>query len=512
MTALVGRYEAAFTRRVRAPIARTKLAVLAVLAAAFVIQIPLVLNADLGWLLTVCEKMLAGGKLGVDVLELNPPLSVLMYMPAAYLGSVLPVPAHVFVVAMVLLLAWYSARLTLDALSPLIADAEARARANLIIVIVLALVPGATFGQREHIAVLGLVPFVALAASLAMSGYPRPLNLKILVGLCAGFAMCIKPHFALAAALPMLWAAYQQRSMRPLFGIACWTAGALVVLYYSAALIAYPAYFSVYPRWAALVYIPLRPPLSFFFGTDALCGLAGVSWMLHITCGRNGAKWASSAPWLLAALGGFLSYVIQGKGFAYLRLPAATFGLLAPLLTRAFLAGSLPRADQRKLLLAALAPVLWLVPASNSFVALQDPIRVAAPAHPKLLMVSDNVGLGEPLVRKLDGEWASAAGSQLLSGGALLQLERGGLSTADRKLAEQIIAMERTRLRQDLQRRQPDVLMIDSKRFGWPYDWEAWARTDPAIAHELDSNYRLLTRKQGVAIWVRRNPDIAPLS
>ncbi len=77
----------------------------AVLALAFAIQVPLVLNPDLGWLLTVCEKMLAGGKLGVDVIELNPPLSVLMYMPAAWLGSLTPVPAHVFVIAMGLLLA-----------------------------------------------------------------------------------------------------------------------------------------------------------------------------------------------------------------------------------------------------------------------------------------------------------------------------------------------------------------------------------------------------------------------
>lgn len=505
MTALVRRHETMFVKRSVASVAWREAAIL---AAAFVIQIPLVLNSDLGWLLTVCEKMLAGARLGVDVIELNPPLSVLMYMPAAYLGSVLPLPAHVFVIAMMLALAWYSTQVTLSALGPLIADAHTRRRASLIILTALTLFPGATFGQREHVAVLGLVPFVALTGSLAIGGsHAQSLGLKTLVGLCAGFAMCIKPHFALPALLSLLWAAYRRRSLRPLFGLACWVAGAVVVLYYGAALLAYPDYFSVYPRWAALTYLPVRKPLRFLlFGPDVLCAFGGLLCMLYLTCGRDRAKWSLAAPWLLAALGGFLSYVIQGKGFGYMRLPAATFGLLGPLLTPPFLTGRLPQAQQRKVLLAALALVIWLVPSPNSFIELQKPIRDAAPPHPKMLMVSDNVGLGEPLVRKLDGEWASAAGSQLMSAGALMQLERGQLSDSDKTLAEDIIAMERTRLRQDLQHRKPDVLLIDSKRFGWPYDWNAWARADPAIAHELDNQYRLVARKQGVAIWVRRSP------
>lgn len=505
MTALVRPYEAAFARRVSAPIAWTELAVM---AAAFVLQVPLVLNADLGWLLTVCEKMLAGGKLGVDVIELNPPLSVLMYMPAAYLGSVLPVPAHVFVIAMVLLLAWWSTRLTLDALGPLIADAEARRRARLILLTVLALVPGATFGQREHFAVLGLVPFVALAASGAMQAGPRALALKLLVGFGAGFAMCIKPHFALPASLPLLWAAYQRRSLRPLLGVECWTAAAVVVLYFGAAFLAYPEYFSVYPRWAALTYLPLRVPMRFLFASSELYCAIALAWMLHATCGRDPAKWSGTVPWLLAMVGGLASYVIQGKGYAYMRLPAASFGLLAVLLNPAFLRApswaSEHRARNGMIAVAALAMVFWLIPGPNSFIALQEPIRAAAPSHPSMLTVGANVGLSEPLVRKLDGKWVSAAGSQLLSGGAISQLQTGRLGPEDKLLADQIIAMERTRLRNDLQVRRPDVLLIDIELQGQYYDWEAWARTDPAISRELDRHYRFLTRKQGVAIWLRR--------
>jgi hypothetical protein len=483
----------------------------AIMLVAFAIQVPLVLNADLGWLLTVCEKMLAGGRLGVDIIELNPPLSVLIYMPAAYLGTLLPIPAHIFVIVMVLILAKISANLTLAALSASEWNETARYRANLALLAVFTLVPGGTFAQREHIAVLAMVPFVALAASHAAGPQaPTPSWLRLATGIGGGFAMCIKPHFALLAAFPLLWAAYRRTSARPLFGAECWFAAFVVVTYFGTALLMFPDYFSVYPRWAAVAYLPLRMPASFFYNAGVLCSLAALAFMLHLTCGRDPAKWANTVPWLLAALGGFLSYVLQGKGFSYTRLPAVAFGLLAPLITPAFLSRNLSHADSRKIMLAGLALAIWLLPPRSNSSDLQQFIRAEAPAHPKLLMVASNGSVGEPLVRKVDGEWASAAGGQLLAGGAGFRLEGGNLNADDSALARQIIIMERDRLRDDLQQRRPDVLLIDSIRFGRPYDWEAWARADPEIARELDSNYRLAARKQGVAVWLRRRTDGAP--
>ncbi|MCP1935559.1 hypothetical protein J2R95_001354 [Bradyrhizobium japonicum] len=60
----------------------------AILLMALLVQMPVVLNADLSCLLTEGEKVLDGGKLGVDVFELNPPLSVYLYMPALQLARI----------------------------------------------------------------------------------------------------------------------------------------------------------------------------------------------------------------------------------------------------------------------------------------------------------------------------------------------------------------------------------------------------------------------------------------
>ncbi|MDF0580131.1 hypothetical protein [Bradyrhizobium yuanmingense] len=61
------------------------LIVAALLLAALLVQIPIVLNPDLACLLTEGEQVLDGRKPGVDLFELNPPLSVYLYMPASML-------------------------------------------------------------------------------------------------------------------------------------------------------------------------------------------------------------------------------------------------------------------------------------------------------------------------------------------------------------------------------------------------------------------------------------------
>jgi hypothetical protein len=68
----------------------------------FLVQLPVVLNADLGWILTLDEKILDGRRLGVDIFELNPPLSVFMYMPAAWLGRITGLRPEWIVIVMVL--------------------------------------------------------------------------------------------------------------------------------------------------------------------------------------------------------------------------------------------------------------------------------------------------------------------------------------------------------------------------------------------------------------------------
>jgi hypothetical protein len=483
----------------------------AILLGTFVYQIPHVLNPDLAWLLTVAERLLQGARLGVDITELNPPASVLIYMPAAFLGLHTPVRPEYWVIAMVLAGCVGSASLAVRALGPALPGADQRARAWLVLLAVLAIGPLRNFAEREHIACLGLVPFVALAARRRLGDTPS-LPLAIAAGLSGGLAMCIKPYFVAICALPLIWNAARRRSLRPLLGAECWAAAAVVIAYFGAAMATFPQYFREYPQIVALTYLPYRQPVGYML-TGGLVGFAGLAVpLIFVARGRDEADWRGAGVWLMAVAGGVASFVVQGKEFGYVRVPMVLFALivagLAPMvIDRAAGYGKAAwLMAGRGLALAGLAVALMLQPTAGENRAAEfiGPVRRLAPPHPAILVVSDASEIGQPLTRLLDGTWASGEGSQLLTAGALNRLEVGGMTAEQTALARRIIADAHARLRADITRRRPDVLMIDGERFHDPYDWLGWMRQDPATAIELDRHYRLAARQGLVDIWVRQ--------
>lgn len=191
------------------------LVVAAILLTALLVQIPVILNADLGWLLTVNEKILDGRKLGIDLFESNPPLSVYMYMPGALLARMTGI-APEFIVIVLVIVEIAGALFVIDRTAAVARlGARERSFSTWSFAFLLAILPGAIFGQREHIAVIALTPFIAVTA-LRWRGLD-PGRLAILAGVGAGLAMSIKPFFALVAALPIILGAVRQRSFRPLF-------------------------------------------------------------------------------------------------------------------------------------------------------------------------------------------------------------------------------------------------------------------------------------------------------
>ncbi|EBU8132117.1 hypothetical protein DLM20_25530, partial [Salmonella enterica subsp. enterica serovar Java] len=46
-------------------------------------------NGDASWIITMCERVLAGDRLYVDLIETNPPFTIWMFMPAVLLARML---------------------------------------------------------------------------------------------------------------------------------------------------------------------------------------------------------------------------------------------------------------------------------------------------------------------------------------------------------------------------------------------------------------------------------------
>src|SRR5882724_9306383 len=61
------------------------------------------LNTDVSWLLTVGERVLDGKRLYLDIVEINPPMAVLAYLPGIALARALGLNPKVVIDAQILL-------------------------------------------------------------------------------------------------------------------------------------------------------------------------------------------------------------------------------------------------------------------------------------------------------------------------------------------------------------------------------------------------------------------------
>jgi hypothetical protein len=471
----------------------------AILATALLIQVPLVLNADLGWLLTASEKILDGRKLGIDLFESNPPLSVYMYMPAAMLARTTGI-APEFIVIILVVIEIAGALLIIDrAAAAANLDARERNRSAWSLALLLAIVPGAVFGQREHIAVTALTPLVALTAVRWRDLDPGPV--AILAGLGAGLAICIKPFFVLVAALPILLNVVRRRSPRPLFTPEVYAAGAAAIGYGAVLVAFFPAYLFVYAPMVTAAYLPIRQA---FFGL-VLTPIAVISVSIvfvRLLTPQNFRMWGDATPWLAAAVGGAATFLLQGKGWPYTAFALCLFAMAAPLLH--VRTGTLrpPAAAAGFATLVLIG--LYLSSPAPGFPPLTRQVEALA-KHPRLLAITDHIGLGHPLVRQLDGVWVGSSCAQLLAGGAILREQASQPTQGEREKLDGIIDFERRQLLVDLRSGRPDVILVDTYLFStFRFDWLAWAGSDPELQAEL-GRYREVETVGRVRILVDRS-------
>jgi hypothetical protein len=468
------------------------------LLAISIVQTQIVLNSDLAWHLTLNEKVLAGYRLYVDVFETNPPLSVFMYMPPVWIGQALRIaPEQVVIACVILEIA--VALWVIEGLATAACLSEGEGNALVwIFVTLLAILPGAVFGQREHIAVIALTPFVTITALRLRTASSR--RWMILSGIGGGLAMCIKPHFGLVVGLPMLLNAIRNRSLKVLFVLEAWIAAAIALGYAAIVALVYPDYLHFYAPMVVDAYLPIRTDTAHLIMVSALM-LGQALCLVSLMARRDAAIWGEAAPWLAAALGGAATFVIQGKGWPYTAFALCVFGWAAPLLCATQIKLRPPLAIMGLLVLTFTG--LYLSSPAPGFPKLDSEIE-ALKIHPRMLTITDHIGLGHPLVRRIGGTWVGSSPSQILAGGAIVQKLNPGLAPNKREEMDRIISFDRSHLLDDLKRNQPDLILVDSYLFSTiPFDWMAWAEADSGIQQIL-AGYKEVKRLGRVRILVRR--------
>jgi len=141
------------------------LGVAVLFAAAMAMRHVVAANTDVSWLLIAGERWLDGQRLYSDIVETNPPMAVLIYVPGILIARALGMPAEIVLDG--LMFAAIAASLAITA--RILGNSAALAPGQrwplaLLAVMVLTILPVQVFGQREHIAIIALLPALGVLA------------------------------------------------------------------------------------------------------------------------------------------------------------------------------------------------------------------------------------------------------------------------------------------------------------------------------------------------------------
>ena len=445
-------------------------------------------NCDNSWLFTAAERLLDGGRPYVDLIETNPPASFLIYAPWVAMARLLGlsvefvVNGFVFAVGIGVLLFSGSILRRADLLKPL----ETGLLLNLACV-VLIFMAGLSFGEREHLAALGVLPLLAVYAARAHGASCRLAD-AILAGLIAGLVVVIKPHFALAALFPLLAVMAHRGSWRPAFQAENWVILCLCLAYVALVAWRYPAFFAILPMLVDVYVAMKRPWLELLSEACFLLNVMIIAGVLLV--GRRACLQVLVGLPLCASLGFMGAYLIQMKGYVNHGLPGVCMALLAagalaaPALVDLRLRGgdaALWRSMRRPVLFGLFplmvgAPILFGAMLQftdwEEHKGLLPAVQRLAPVQPRMIALSGQLDVGFPVVRRSGGVWVGRPHSLWLTVASLTLIKAGIGDDAYRARLAVYIDQDARMFHEDVRVGRPDLILVDDDE-----------RTRKAMAH-----------------------------
>ncbi|MDR3374145.1 MAG: hypothetical protein P4L98_10490 [Ancalomicrobiaceae bacterium] len=485
------------------------LAIAAIFAAGLWLQLTYPTTTDVSWFFVVGEKVLAGERLYVDILEINPPMSLYLYLPAVLLEHITGVAAEFTQIGLMLGLVAGSMALA----AAIMAASGRRAEVGRFLVaaaFVLVVQPMLTFSQREHIATIAALPFVMLMVARA-GGHRVPIGYVILAGLGGGLAAAIKPHFAVALILPALYAAVSRHSWRPLLGLEAWIAVVVVVAYAGFLVLAYPVYFDTILPIAVDTYRQARVPILDLLANRPVIAMLLIGVSVPLVGGAEGRSAKAVVP-LLAALGFFVAFLEQAKGWPYHLYPALALVYLTflvtclPRLAEAVAGKGLDRVTRYGRLvigcvaIAGLAGTIGFLKYNSAQSLPLVPVIEKLAPKPTLLAISHDPSVGQPLARLVGGTWVGSAPFQWIAAAATARLAASGIDAETRARMQRLIGRDLAILATDIRSKRPDVILLDRARL----DVDGLLAESPELAVLL-GQYRTVGQANGVDLLLRQD-------
>lgn len=290
-------------------------------------------KTDIAILTHFAERMLSGAAMSDAYYEVNPPMSMIIYTPVVWMKNLLNLPMYTAHIVYVQILMLISLGMTWGLLRRLpLPEIKQKYFIFGLLVIGLIMVPNFSFGDREHIIMLGLIPFVLVQAALHLrADVPKTLSIPALIFGTIG--VLVKPHYGLIPTVLMLWRFWSHKDCRFYKAPDFWALTLGVITYGGILITLFPDYLNVIMPDVIALYLPHTNPYvlqeMFVFGFVTLCiGVTALTFDIHREQ-KTIIKWLMVVTFLL-----FVPYLVQGKGFDYHRIPwmlsfSALIGVIA---------------------------------------------------------------------------------------------------------------------------------------------------------------------------------------
>lgn len=485
------------------------LSITAILIASCIININLSDSTNVSALIQEGARMLSGEILYTEIPEINPPASVLLYAPAVWLENNHGLKAELAMLGLMIFLIILSIEISAKVLyeNELIKSQE---RWIIFSYLVTCLIAWDSFAEREHIALMLILPILSIVACRLKGNKISTLG-TIPFGLMAGVAVCIKPHFAAAILIPQAYVALRNKSFSPILCSENLTL-TLVLLIYSLVFITFfGQYFITILPQALEVYIPARTPIQYLIlAISPLLLTFGFIIILTWKLRPQGISIINTV-FLLSSLGFLISHLVQGKVWSYHYYPMAALLLLVAfdtVATKAMVSNQDAPDFKRQigacfLLLASLffIEILLFKPTPQDSLELVEVIKKNY-SSPRIIAISGDLGIINPLIRRVNGRFASDSGCCLISENVHYILKSSPNMAPEKKyLLERWELREREALIRDFVKWNPDILLVDTRT--WLVDWGNWIKNDRRLL-ELVCQYESVASTESVALLFRR--------
>lgn len=297
---------------------------------AYLLQNHIYVSNDVSYLVYVTEQLLAGGTYAHDFFETNPPMILYLYLPICITAHFFHVNILTVTQYYVFILASISTIVAFYLLKKILRNEDRQLSLyslSFAIACVLLLFPANQFGQREHLFMIFMLPYLFTSLLAFQDRKIKPL-IAFFIGILAGFGFAMKPFFLIPLLFVETYYILTKKSIWFFFRSETIAICGILILYLASIFILQPSYiFTMLPIIMDLYFESAKEPWFEILTTSTLyyCATAIVAYFIFQIDERDQPL---MRVLLLSMIGMMIAAIIPRTPWYYHMLPAYGFACL----------------------------------------------------------------------------------------------------------------------------------------------------------------------------------------